>query len=366
MRAFALMTLGCLLAGSLSACAKDDKKPATQPAATTLAAKPADKPIPGLKETGMVEEKPGETEVLVKQAYDRKDKEAYAFDRDFPVGVIRGTCMFKAPAPTTLPAAAGPELRADSIKDVRAKELDYYKNLEVKLDPWWVQHGAGKNAWYQPVNCVIMLKGVTKGRRPPMERPVMMIRQGAIRPGDDTNFGANNVQFCPRHERAQFTTWDSYPSHIKLTRQAGGQVAFEGDVKYAQESKDNSTGFLEYKPELITTEPLRQAGLYVVQDARHPWIVGYLFVVDHPFVAVTRRENYDKKSNFEIAAVPPGKWTMEVWHPTLKPVQREIEIEVKKDTATEVVVEFYPPEQPASATAPTSALTSAPTSAPAR
>ena len=40
----------------------------------------------------------------------------------------------------------------------------------------------------------------------------------------------------------------------------------------------------------------------------HPWMKGYLHVLDHPYVAVT-----DADGNFEIANVPTGRWTFQVW-----------------------------------------------------
>jgi hypothetical protein len=44
----------------------------------------------------------------------------------------------------------------------------------------------------------------------------------------------------------------------------------------------------------------------------HPWMRGWLVVVDHPFAAVT-----DTHGRFAIADVPPGRYTVALWHERL-------------------------------------------------
>jgi len=41
----------------------------------------------------------------------------------------------------------------------------------------------------------------------------------------------------------------------------------------------------------------------------HPWMNGYVGVLEHPYFAVT-----DASGRFSIAALPPGTYTIEVWH----------------------------------------------------
>jgi hypothetical protein len=41
----------------------------------------------------------------------------------------------------------------------------------------------------------------------------------------------------------------------------------------------------------------------------HPWMFAYVFVVDHPFFAIT-----DENGNFTIKNVPPGKYLVEAFH----------------------------------------------------
>jgi Polysaccharide lyase family 4, domain II len=56
--------------------------------------------------------------------------------------------------------------------------------------------------------------------------------------------------------------------------------------------------------------PMRKAGLMKLQcDAGHTWMNGWIYVFDHPYYAVT-----DDKGAFTIKDVPPGEYTVELWH----------------------------------------------------
>jgi plastocyanin len=53
----------------------------------------------------------------------------------------------------------------------------------------------------------------------------------------------------------------------------------------------------------------------------HPWMFGYVTVVDSPYFAVT-----DKAGNFKISNLPPGKYTIEASHRKAGKVSKEIEV----------------------------------------
>jgi hypothetical protein len=44
----------------------------------------------------------------------------------------------------------------------------------------------------------------------------------------------------------------------------------------------------------------------------HPWMHSYAVIVDNPYFAVTGADG-----SFEIKGLPPGKYTLEAWHPKL-------------------------------------------------
>jgi plastocyanin len=49
--------------------------------------------------------------------------------------------------------------------------------------------------------------------------------------------------------------------------------------------------------------------VYLTCEAGHPWMSGYVFVANHPYVAVTKDEG-----EFVIEGVPPGTYRIKMWH----------------------------------------------------
>ena len=61
--------------------------------------------------------------------------------------------------------------------------------------------------------------------------------------------------------------------------------------------------------------------LIPVKDNQHPWEKAYVAVVAHPYFAVT-----DEFGRFEIHGLPPGTYTLVVWHERLGEQQVEITV----------------------------------------
>lgn len=57
------------------------------------------------------------------------------------------------------------------------------------------------------------------------------------------------------------------------------------------------------------------------RDNQHPWEKAYVGVLDHPFFAIT-----DEFGNYQIRGLPPGTYTLCVWHELLG--EQEVEIKV--------------------------------------
>lgn len=53
----------------------------------------------------------------------------------------------------------------------------------------------------------------------------------------------------------------------------------------------------------------------------HEWMSAWIVVVDHPYVAIT-----DDSGAFVLENVPPGTYTMEVWHEELGAVTRQVTV----------------------------------------
>jgi len=68
------------------------------------------------------------------------------------------------------------------------------------------------------------------------------------------------------------------------------------------------------------TFPNQEVMFKIVCDV-HPWMSAHIGVVDHPYFAVT-----DAQGAFVLPKLPPGKYTLGVWHEELKGNDQEIEI----------------------------------------
>ena len=66
---------------------------------------------------------------------------------------------------------------------------------------------------------------------------------------------------------------------------------------------------------------LKAPGLVEVRCDPHPWTRGWLFAFDHPYFATT-----DRDGSFAIDSVPPGRYTLVVWHERGPIVTREVTI----------------------------------------
>src|SRR4029453_17864388 len=62
----------------------------------------------------------------------------------------------------------------------------------------------------------------------------------------------------------------------------------------------------------------------------HPWMKAYVAVLDHPYFAVT-----DENGRFEIHDLPPGKYTLRLWHEKLQ--ARDQEVDLRRDVTIDFV-----------------------------
>jgi len=67
-----------------------------------------------------------------------------------------------------------------------------------------------------------------------------------------------------------------------------------------------------------TVAPRRGEVIRLECDA-HNWMLGWLYVVDHPYYALVGEDG-----GFTIDQVPPGTYRLRAWHPTLGAQEREV------------------------------------------
>ncbi len=82
------------------------------------------------------------------------------------------------------------------------------------------------------------------------------------------------------------------------------------------------------------TKPLLRDGLMEVTCDSHPWMHGFVQILDHPYGAVT-----NAKGEFMIKDIPAGTYTVEAWHEALGKV-KEANVKVDSGKATKIKIEY--------------------------
>lgn len=82
------------------------------------------------------------------------------------------------------------------------------------------------------------------------------------------------------------------------------------------------------------------AEFFSVRCDVHPWMASTIGVFEHPFFAVT-----DLDGNFQIAGLPPGRYTLATYHPHYGDGPR-VELEVAPTSPATAELTFTPPAAP--------------------
>jgi plastocyanin len=85
--------------------------------------------------------------------------------------------------------------------------------------------------------------------------------------------------------------------------------------------------------DLVKTDLTPETGVLTVQSTTHPWMTAFVAVNDNPYFQTTGADG-----TVRIDGVPPGKYTVEAWHP--KYGTRTISIQVDAGRATDVAFGF--------------------------
>ncbi|MBI2359441.1 MAG: carboxypeptidase regulatory-like domain-containing protein [Deltaproteobacteria bacterium] len=74
------------------------------------------------------------------------------------------------------------------------------------------------------------------------------------------------------------------------------------------------------------TQKIDKPEIISVKCDVHGWMSGWLFVAEHPYFSVT-----DKSGSFKLTDVPPGTYTVEVWHETLGKQTQKVTVKSKEE-----------------------------------
>ncbi len=82
------------------------------------------------------------------------------------------------------------------------------------------------------------------------------------------------------------------------------------------------------------SKPLRKAGLMEITCDAHPWMHGYLYILDHPYAAVS-----NDQGEFALKDIPPGVYNVESWHEALGTLKMG-NIKVESGKPTKIKLEY--------------------------
>ena len=291
--------------------------------------------------------------VVDNSAEEKKKLNKYLVDERMPTGSLRGAC-FVSYAPmehkkgVMLPSDLPMTCDADSaIKNPEKGEVEQFEcntpRVPIRLGPW----DNVKNR-YGVLGAVICIEGVAVGKRSALGPSSFMVqarsRQFQVQSMDKRDAG--NVGFMSVGGRVQFSNGEIFSCQIQMTQATSGKVVFNSPIAGYNDSNMPGNPFREdggmASPDPVLSPPIQELGLYVTTCQRHAWLKAYLLVVDNPYVGISTI-----KSDIGIVSiddVPPGKYTVAVWHPDFEPVVKSQSIEINPDKTTDILIEFKVPK----------------------
>jgi hypothetical protein len=161
-------------------------------------------------------------------------------------------------------------------------------------------------------NSVVWLAGVTQGPRDDAPRRVRVLLDGCrLEP---------RVQRVAAGGTVMLTSRDAMMTRLQFLDIDGGSV-LRGTVSRG------TVLFNDAGQVVPSSEAAQRPGLVLIRDDLHPWVRGYLAVTPHPFVAVTAADGL-----FRFDNVPPGRYTLVVWHERFGTTQQRIRVDAQVET----------------------------------
>lgn len=205
------------------------------------------------------------------------------------VGVVTGMVKLEGPAPARPP-------------------LPVYKHHEVcgaGVPDDRLVVGPGGGVRY----AVVTVEGVRGGKNPERDTTLVLDNQGC--------------RFVPHVQVAEVGQW--------LEMRNSDPLLHNADARIGPETLFN----VALPPSRQVRKPLARAGLVAITcDVRHTWMSAFIAVSEHPYHTVT-----DAYGAYEIGDLPPGTYTLRVWHEELGSEERPLTI---KAGGTAVVEVSYP------------------------
>jgi hypothetical protein len=227
----------------------------------------------------------------------------------FALGLVAALAV-AVPAPAAPAGTVAGTVRLDGAPPVRPP-LPVYKHREVCGDGVPDDRlvvGPGNGVRY----AVVTIDGVRGGRAADREEPLVLDNHAC--------------RFEPHVQVAEVGQW--------LELRNSDPVLHNADARLGPDTLFN----VALPPGRHLRKPLGRAGVMrITCDVRHTWMLAWIVVADHPFHTVT-----DAYGAFELRDVPPGHYTVRVWHEELGTVERPVVVE--PDATATVDVTFTAPK----------------------
>ncbi len=242
--------------------------------------------------------------------------------------------------PSQLPLAL---TGANAIRGPKPGENDYF-TMRPPTRPVWIGGFDGGKKRYGAGYAAVVLHGVKAGRRYPFTPTGFTVNyaSGQLETAPNHNYGRHNMAFGPVGEALALATGEIFPSHLVVTHAPTRRAVCQVPLPAYKDDKHPGKCYGEVggtpAPKVAYTPPLAAAGRYLIACKRHPWKRGHLFVVDNPYAGLA-----DGNGAFRMDDVPPGKYTLDLWHPDLEPVKRRLPVEIQPGKAASVEVAFKVP-----------------------
>ncbi|GEM_PF-541206 len=201
------------------------------------------------------------------------------------------------------------------------RDVDYC-GKELKTDKFIISDHRVKNV-------VVWIEGIGKGKAVPKKDVPIIIKKCRVEPLVNIGFVGGN--FLLRNDddilhTLQLKLWLEYQRHVSARPLKYGATIYNVALPVK--------GLEVRKPIKRYHRFSKDTGVIRITSNTHTWIRGYIFVFDHPYAAVT-----DEKGTFVITDLPPGEYTLKIWHEgfglkekriSVKPGEtKEIEIDLK-------------------------------------
>ncbi len=157
-------------------------------------------------------------------------------------------------------------------------------------------------------NVVVYLRGIKSGKAIPEQTVNVSELKCAFVPHVALGFTGN--KFVAKNEDPVLHTIHVYASVNGRTLYSIGLPEQGADVK----------------------KTLTRPGAMELNCDCHPWMVGYVYILDHPYAALT-----NERGEFVIENIPPGTYTVEAWQEALGTIKLE-EVKVESGKVSKIKV----------------------------